>query len=103
MKKFIRLLIIIFCAFFILSAMPGSFFPVFRSFRKQAAEFFGNATLLLAEKIDTFLDDTHPDEMVSQGEGTEGEGSSGQETPEDGELSAQAGDAGEDDAQAGDA
>ena len=55
MKKLIRLFIAIFCVFFALRAMPGSFVPVFRSFARNAAEKISDATLLLAEKIDDGL------------------------------------------------
>lgn len=52
MKKIIRLIIIIFCIFFILTALPGNFISSMRLLLLRGAESASRMTLYLAEKID---------------------------------------------------
>ena len=60
MKKIIRLFVAIFCLFFVLQAMPGSFLPVLRSGLQKAVRLGSDATILLAEQIDTLTGGTDP-------------------------------------------
>ena len=54
MKKIIRLFLILFCIFFVLRAMPGSFVPAMRRAVRRSGRLAGEATLRIAEAIDGF-------------------------------------------------
>ncbi|MBQ2641442.1 MAG: hypothetical protein IJG15_05550, partial [Lachnospiraceae bacterium] len=70
MKKLIRLFIAIFCIFFVLQAMPGSFLPAMKSLVDRSAQALSEITLLLAEKIDG-ISDGHQDQGRQDGSGAE--------------------------------
>ena len=70
MKKLIRLFIAIFCIFFVLQAMPGSFLPAMKSLVDRSAHALSEITLLLAEKIDG-ISDGHQDQGRQDGSGAE--------------------------------
>ena len=68
MKKLIRLFIAIFCIFFVLQAMPGSFLPFMRTLLDRSAQAVSDMTLLLAGKIDEISGAEHVDGVVADGE-----------------------------------
>ena len=55
MKKLIRVFIIVFCLFFVLQALPGSFLHTIRKYTLKIPEYMAEATLRLAESIDDLL------------------------------------------------
>ena len=55
MKKLIRVFIIVFCLFFVLQALPGSFLHTIRKYTLKIPEYMTEATLRLAESIDDLL------------------------------------------------
>lgn len=55
MKKLIRVFIAVFCLFFALQAMPGSFTPAIRNYTRKIPEFLSEVTIRLAESIDVLL------------------------------------------------
>jgi hypothetical protein len=59
LKKLIRLFIAIFCIFFVLQAMPGSFLPFMRTLLDRSAQAVSDMTLLLAGKIDEISGEGH--------------------------------------------
>ena len=59
LKKLIRLFIAIFCIFFVLQAMPGSFLPFMRTLLDRSAQAVSDMTLLLAGKIDEISGEEH--------------------------------------------
>ena len=69
MKKLIRLFVIIFCLFFLLQAMPGSFLPAFRTFLHRAVQVGSDATLLIAREIDDLTGYAAQDPDRSQPDG----------------------------------
>ena len=79
MKKIIRLFVAIFCLFFALQAMPGSFLPVLRSWLQKAARLGSDATILLAEQIDDLTDSTDPAKRMEKKDRT-GSGKTADET-----------------------
>ncbi|MDO5477216.1 MAG: transglutaminase domain-containing protein [Eubacteriales bacterium] len=90
MKKLIRLFIAVFCIFFVLQAMPGSFFPAFRRFLSRTAEFVSEQTLLLAEKIDEITEDSG-EQTADSGSGP-AEDVPEEENPQPGTAEQEAGD-----------
>ena len=55
MKKLIRVFIIVFCLFFVLQALPGSFLHIIRRYTLKIPEYISEGTLQLAESIDQLL------------------------------------------------
>ena len=55
MKKLIRVFIVVFCLFFVLQALPGSFLHTIRKYTRKIPEYMTEATLRLAESIDDLL------------------------------------------------
>jgi len=56
LKKLIRVFIIVFCLFFAFMAIPDSILPVISHYTREYPKIMGNATLRLAEKIDSLMD-----------------------------------------------
>lgn len=80
LKKLIRLFIAIFCIFFVLQAMPGSFFPAIKTLADRSGQTVRDITLLLAEKIDGIsgedqdAQDGPQDESVAEKNGVSADG-----------------------------